>query len=100
MRSRWTTRSVSSESIARGRRFNNCRRTIKADEETGEQKAVFDLAWPNGIQAGLSQPVAVLLNEGGDVIALASGAGYRCFTTPTDFRQYVEDEFLFQVEGV
>ena len=71
-----------------------------ADEETGEQKAVFDLAWPNGIQAGLSQPVAVLLNEGGDVIALASGAGYRCFTTPTDFRQYVEDEFLFQVQGV
>lgn len=71
-----------------------------ADEETGEQKAVFDLAWPDGIQAGLSQPVAVLLNEGRDVIALASGAGYRCFTTPTDFRQYVEDEFLFQVQGV
>ena len=71
-----------------------------ADEDTGEQKAVFDLAWPNGIQAGLSQPVAVLLNEGGDVIALASGAGYRCFTTPTDFRQYVEDEFLFQAQGV
>ena len=71
-----------------------------ADEETGEQKAVFDLAWPNGIQAGLSQPVAVLLNESRDVIVLASGAGYRCFTTPTDFRQYVEDEFLFQTQGV
>ena len=71
-----------------------------ADEETGEHKAVFDLAWPNGIQSGLSQPVAVLLNESRDVIALASGAGYRCFTTPTDFRQYVEDEFLFQVQGV
>ena len=70
-----------------------------ADEDTGEQKAVFDLAWPNGIQSGLSQPVAVLLNEGGDVIALASGAGYRCFTTPTDFRQYVEDEFLFQTQS-
>ena len=71
-----------------------------ADEETGEQKAVFDLAWPNGIQAGLSQPVAVLVNENRDVIVLASGAGYRCFTTPTDFRQYVEDEFLFQAQGV
>ena len=34
-----------------------------ADPETGEQKAVFDLAWPNGIQEELSQPVAVLLNE-------------------------------------
>ena len=70
-----------------------------ADEETGEQKAVFDLAWPNGIQAGLSQPVAVLLNESRDVIVLASGAGYRCFTTPTDFRQYVENEFLFQPQN-
>ena len=67
-----------------------------ADEETGEQKAVFDLAWPEGIQPGLSQPVAVLLNESSDVIALASGAGYRCFTTPTDFRRYVEGEFLLQ----
>ena len=37
-----------------------------ADAETGEQKAVFDLAWPNGIQEELSQPVAVLLNEGRD----------------------------------
>ena len=71
-----------------------------ADEDTGEQKAVFDLAWPNGIQAGLSQPVAVLLNESRDVIVLASGAGYRCFTTPTDFRQYVENEFLFQAQSV
>ena len=34
-----------------------------ADADTGEQKAVFDLAWPNGIQEELSQPVAVLLNE-------------------------------------
>ena len=71
-----------------------------ADEETGEQKAVFDLAWPEGIQPGLSQPVAVLLNESSDVIALASGAGYRCFTTPTDFRRYVEGEFLLPGQGV
>ena len=34
-----------------------------ADPQSGEQKAVFDLAWPNGIQEELSQPVAVLLNE-------------------------------------
>ena len=70
-----------------------------ADEETGEHKAVFDLAWPNGIQPELSQPAAVLLNESRDVIVLASGAGYRCFTTPTDFRRYVENEFLFQTQN-
>ena len=40
-----------------------------ADPDTGEQKAVFDLAWPNGIQEELSQPVAVLLNESRSSVA-------------------------------
>jgi hypothetical protein len=71
-----------------------------ADAETGEQKAVFDLAWPNGIQQELSQPVAVLLNEDTEVVVLANSAGYRCFTAPTDFRQYVENEVLSQPEHV
>ena len=71
-----------------------------ADAETGEQKAVFDLAWPNGIQQELSQPVAVLLNEDTEVVVLANSAGYRCFTAPTDFRQYVENEVLSQVGHV
>lgn len=65
-----------------------------ADPGTGQQKAVFDLAWPNGIQEGLSQPVAVLLNESSEVLAIASQAGFRCFTTPGDFRRYVESEIL------
>jgi hypothetical protein len=52
-----------------------------ADTATGEQKALFDLAWPNGIQEELSQPVAVLLNEGTETIATARQAGYRCFTS-------------------
>ena len=34
-----------------------------ADQMSGEQQAVFDLAWPNGIQEELSQPVALLLSE-------------------------------------
>jgi len=65
-----------------------------ADSATGQQKAVFDLAWPSGIQEELSQPVAVLLNEGNDVIAIASQAGYRCFTATGEFRRYVESEIL------
>lgn len=46
-----------------------------ADAATGEQKAVFDLARPSGIQEELSQPVAVLLNESSETIAIASQAG-------------------------
>ena len=65
-----------------------------ADAVTGEQKAVFDLAWPNGIQEELSQPVAVLLNETNETIAIASQAGYRCFNAVDEFRRYVKSEIL------
>ena len=65
-----------------------------ADGETGEQKAVFDLVWPEGVQRGLSQPVAVLLNEGAEVIALASGAGFRCFTSTNSFKNYIKHEIF------
>ncbi|MDD6087814.1 MAG: DUF262 domain-containing protein [Desulfovibrionaceae bacterium] len=60
-----------------------------SDPDSGEQKAVFDLAWPEGIQAQLSQPVAVLLNEPAEVIATASQAGYQCFTDIQSFKQYI-----------
>ena len=65
-----------------------------ADPATGEQKAVFDLAWPDGIQEELSQPVAVLLNEGAETIAVASQAGYRCFTAIAECQRYVQAEIL------
>lgn len=68
------------------------------DTATGEQKAIFDLAWPNGIQEELSHPVAILLNESAEVIAFASQAGYRCFTTIEDFKRYVMTEILVQEE--
>ncbi len=61
---------------------------------TGEQKTVFDLAWPNGIQEELSKPVAVLLNESTETIGIASKAGYRCFTGIDEFRHYVENDIL------
>jgi hypothetical protein len=65
-----------------------------ADPSTGEQRAVLDLAWPEGIQPNLTAPVAVLLNETADVLSLASMAGFRCFTSVAAFRSYVKDEVL------
>jgi hypothetical protein len=65
-----------------------------ANPDTGEQRAVFDLAWPNGIQQGLTQPVVVLLNESADTLAIASQVGFRCFTSAASFKQYVEHEIL------
>ncbi len=56
--------------------------------------AVFDLAWPNGLQQGLSDPVAILLNEGHDLLRIANDRRYRAFTNIEDFRRYVENEVL------
>lgn len=65
-----------------------------ADASTGEQKAVFDLAWASGIQEELSQPIAVLLNESNETLAIASQAGFRCFTAIEEFQRYVKAEIL------
>ena len=70
-----------------------------ADPDTGQQRAVFDLAWPNGIQQELSQPVALLINEGPEVLSIASQAGYKCFTKADDLRTYVRSEILAE-DGV
>lgn len=61
-----------------------------SDPDTGAQQAVFDLAWPLGLQLELSSPVALLLNEGAEVVALASRAGYQCFTSVDDFKRHVQ----------
>jgi hypothetical protein len=65
-----------------------------ADRVSGEQKGIFDLAWPSGVQEELSQPVAVLLNASSETLATASRAGFRCFTDVEDFRAYVRAEML------
>ena len=65
-----------------------------SDPASGRQQAVFDLAWPRGLQEELSQPVAVLLNEDAATVALASSVGFRCFTSEPAFRRYVQTEVL------
>lgn len=65
-----------------------------ADPETGAQRAVFDLAWPSGLQEELSQPVAVLLDEEAATVRLAAEAGFRCFTDVSSFKRYVESQIL------
>ncbi len=59
-------------------------------DETGKQLATIDLAWPEGIQSGLSEPVALLLGEPVEVHQVVNGAGYRYFTDVETFKQYIE----------
>lgn len=70
-----------------------------ANPETGEEIAMFDLAWPEGVQAELSEPVAVLIDEDRDVLAAAGRNGYRFFTTPDGFKRYINDEILMAPNG-
>lgn len=65
-----------------------------ADGETGEALAVLDLAWPNGLQEGLSVPVALLIDEEPEVVAVASRCGFMCFTVIDEFKRYVERDVL------
>ena len=71
-----------------------------ADLDTGEPYGVLDLAWPDGLQAGLSVPVALLIDEPEETEAAANRAGYRFFTDFESFRSYVEREILVLEESL
>ena len=63
-------------------------------DATGNVDAIIDLAWPQGIQSGLSEPVALLLNETADTQAIVSKHGYRYYTSVSELKQYVTTTFL------
>ncbi len=65
-----------------------------SDQNTGDPVAMFDLVWEKGLQEGLSQPVALLLNEPPEILAVANAHGYRYFTDVESFKHYVTEEIL------
>ncbi|HEY0015553.1 MAG TPA: DUF262 domain-containing protein [Longimicrobium sp.] len=70
------------------------------DATTGQPLAVFDLAWPNGLQEGLSQPTVLLVGETLAAEEAANAAGYRFFTDVEAFKQHVRHEVLALEEPV
>ena len=63
------------------------------DENTGEI-VVLDLAWPDGLQTGYSQPITLLIDEDDTTWRTASDSGFKVFTSLADFRRYVERDIL------
>jgi hypothetical protein len=49
-----------------------------------------DLAWPNGVQEGLGEPVAFELHADESVISALNAIGYRAFATVEGLRKYLE----------
>jgi len=65
-----------------------------ADPKTGQPLAILDLAWPDGLQEGLSQPVALLIGESEETREAASQAGFRLFTSVDAFMTYVKQQIM------
>jgi hypothetical protein len=63
-------------------------------DENNNMLAVVDLAWPDGIQTGLSEPVALLINEPSTMHTLMNEQGYRYFTDIESFKIYVTNVFV------
>ncbi len=59
------------------------------DQNSGQPVVILDLAWPDGIQQGFSQPVAVLLDEENATLKLANEYGFRYVTGVGEFKRYV-----------
>ncbi len=63
---------------------------IEADKES----VILDLAWPRGIQQGLSEKVALLIDEDDETLKTASGHGFTCFTSFSQLQAYVQRDIL------
>ena len=59
-------------------------------DDAGNQLATIDIAWPEGIQSGLSEPVALLLGSPVEVQQIVNAEGYRYFTDEEAFKKYIE----------
>lgn len=64
--------------------------------DNGELLMIIDIAWPQGIQSDLSEPVAFLINESEENQKIVNQKGYRYFTDPDDFKVYVETHYLIE----
>lgn len=85
---------------ARSKRLPQGELVYEATDAEGNMLALFDIAWPEGLQPGLSQRVAVLIDEDSDTEQVANVLGYRFFTDVESFKLYVRTEILGETPAV
>ena len=61
--------------------------------KNGKVVAILDIAWPNGVQSGLSEPLALLLDETAETQAYVSKCGYRYYTDIDEFKTYITQTY-------
>ena len=69
------------------------------DEETDEILAVADIAWPQGIQPGRTQPVAFLIDADPHTEERLGELGYRFFTTKSRLVWHLEELLGIDIDG-
>ena len=69
------------------------------DDETGEVRAVADIAWPQGIQTGRAEPVALLLAPDPETEAHLGERGYRFFTSTRRLVWHLEELLGVDIDG-
>ena len=62
--------------------------------EDDDAVTILDLAWPDGIQVGLSDQTALLIDEEEGTLEIAQRHGFRCFTTLEQLKRYVQREII------
>jgi len=63
-------------------------------DENGNLLMIIDIAWPQGIQSELSEPLALLINESDSNQEIVNRNGYKYFTSPEEFKSYIETHYL------
>ena len=63
-------------------------------DENGNVVAIVDLAWPQGIQNGLSEPIALLLDETAETQAIVSKHGFRYYTNIAELKDFIQNTYL------
>lgn len=69
------------------------------DDDTGDVLAVADIAWPQGIQTGRTEPVAVLLAPDPETEAHLGERGYRFFTSTRRLVWHLEELLGVDIDG-
>ena len=69
------------------------------DDETGEPLVYPDAAWPEGMQRGLGEKVALLLERDEETESRLGELGYRFFTSRKALDHYVEELLNLDLDG-
>ena len=62
------------------------------DPATGENLAIVELAWPNGLQVGYSKPLALTLEDNPEIRIILNQADYIFFNSIDTLKDYLEHQ--------